>query len=305
MNTLDPQKPSGVWQALLPWFAQGARWTKPIGDMADEKIQAALDALRLRFPGVTPDDRSLALSGADRRIPRAPGEPAEAYARRLFLWLDLWGLAGQPLGLLYAIQSYIFPGYPLVRLIERSNLWHTLDEGASALMSPAEAATLPTEPPPGLSTSTTRYAPPVGESVSPRAAFWMHQASPANWDWDSISHPANASRWFDYWLMICPTSYPFQNVYDGATTYDSDTCWGLETQPGTIATLRELIRLYGRAGSHCVSVIFTPDTSTYRPELPASTDWPDGTWGWEVISDGMGGAIPAKSLINRYLLGFQ
>lgn len=297
MNTLDPAKPSGVWQTLLPWFARGSRWTKPLGEMADQKIQAAIDAVKLRFPELTPDERSLAILGRDRKLPRAPGEPPESYARRLILWLDLWGLAGQPLGLLYALQSFIFPGYPMVRYVEYSNLWYTLDEAASVALTPFEAASLP-------ATGPQRYVPPVGIDVSPRAKFWMHQGS--NWDWHSISHADEQPRWWDYWLIVYPPSYSFQGDYDDNVFYDTDTCWGLDVDPGTIATLRELIRLYERSGSHCAAVIFPPDISAYSPDGVASPpEWPDGMWGWEVKDDGMGGSMPTKSLNNRYLLGFQ
>jgi hypothetical protein len=293
--TLDPQKPSTIWQAALPWFAKLDRWRLPIGEFGDQIVQAAVDALRLRYPSVTPDDRSLTILGKDRRIPRAPDETPEAYARRLNLWLDLWGLAGLPLGFLYAIQSYIFPGYPKVSLVERNGLWHTLNEGASRDLTPFEAMTVP-------SAGVDRYVPPVGASEFPRAEFWMHYGT---WpDWDSISHPSYATRVHDYLLFVYQPSYDFQGVYDGDVYYDTDTCWGLDTSPGTIATLRELIKIYGRAGSHCVSVLFPNSTALYAPSATPDGDWPDGRWGWEAFDDGMGNVIPTRSPKNRYLLGF-
>ena len=291
----DPALPSSVWQAVLPWFAKTDRWRLPIGELGDQLVQAAVDALRLRYPTVTPDDASLTYIGRDRRIPRAPDEPPEAYARRLNLWLDLWGIAGLPLGLLYACQSFIFPGYPTVRLVERSGLWHTLDEGASAILSPFDAMTLPG--------AVDRYVPPVGASVSPRAPFWMHYGT---WpDWDSISHPANSTRVHDYLLFVYPPSYPFQGEYDGDIYYDvSDSCWGLDVPQGTVDTLRELIRLYSRAGSHCISVVFPNSASLYAPDATPDAEWPDGKWGWEAVDDGMGNVIPTRNPRNRYLLGF-
>ncbi len=292
--SLDPALPSAVWQATLAWFAKRDRWRLPIGELGDQLVQGAVDAVRLRYPGVTPDDRSLSLVGKDRLIPRAPDEPAEAYARRLNLWLDLWGIAGLPLGLLYAIQSYIFPGYPLVRLVERSGLWHTLEEGASRDLSPFEAMTVA-----GVG---ERYVPVVGASVSPKAPFWMHFG--AWFDWDSISNPTRGTHAEDYVLFVYPPSYTFQGTYNSGITYNSGTCWGLATSPGIIATLRELITIYSRAGSHCLSVVFPESTVLYAPDATPDADWPDGRWGWEAVDDGMGNVTPTRSRKNRYLLGF-
>ena len=292
--SLDPAKPSALWQAALPWFAQNDRWRLPIGELGDQLIQSAVDALRLRFPTRTPDERSLALLGLDRRIPRAPDEPAEAYARRLNLWLDYWALAGLPLGLLYAIQSYVFPGYPRVALVERSGLWHTLDEGASRDVSPFEAMTVAGVGDP--------YVPPVGAAEVPRAQYWMHRGV---WpDWDSIAYPARAGNVWDYLLLIYPPSYPFVGGYDTGLTYDSGVLWGLDTQKGTIDTLRELIALYSRVGSHCISVVFPESAALYAPDATPDVDWPDGKWAWEAVDDGMGNVVPTRSPKNRYLLGF-
>lgn len=292
---LDPQKPSAILQTMLPWFARSMRFRKPIGEYGDLLVQGAIDAVRLRFPSVTPDDQSLTLLGKDRRIPRAPDETPEAYARRLNLWLDLWGIAGLPLGLLYACQSFIFPGYPTVRLVERSGLWHTLEQNASRDLTPFEAMTVP-------SSDVARYVPPVGASESPRAQYWMHYGV---WpDWDSISHPSYGTRVQDYLLFVYPPSYDFQEGYDTGLTYDSGELWGLQTTKGTIDTLRELIAIYSRAGSHCISVIFPESTALYAPDATPDSDWPDGKWGYESVDDGAGNALPSRSPKNRYLLAF-
>jgi hypothetical protein len=295
MSTLDVVTPSSIWQAALPWFAKTDRWRLPIGELGDTLTQAAIDAVRLRFPSRTPDERSLAILGRDRRIPRAPDETAEAYARRLQLWLDLWGVAGLPLGLTYAIQSFIFPGYPTVRLVERSGLWHSLDEGASRDFSPFEAMTV-------QSTGAARYVPPVGATVTPRAPYWMHYGT---WpDWDSIAYPGNSTRVHDYLLFVYRPSYDFAGEYDSGITYDSGNLWGLDTTKGTIDTLRELIKIYSRAGSHCISVIFPNSLSLYAPNATPDSDWPNGKWALEAVDDGLGNVVPTRSPKNRYLLGF-
>jgi hypothetical protein len=292
--TLDPAKPSAEFQASLAWFAQNDAWRGPIGELGDKLIQAALDALRLRFPTRTPDERSLAIIGKDRRIPRAPEETAESYARRLTLWLDLWGIAGLPLGLLYAIQSFVFPGYPRVALVERSGLWHTLDANASRDVSPFEAMT--------IANGEDPYVPIVGASVTPRAQYWMHYGA---WpDWDSVANPARAAHVEDFLLFVYPPSYDLQDGYDTGLTYDSGELWGLKTSKGNVDTLRELVRIYSRAGSHCVSAVFPETLDLYAPNMPPDADWPDGTWAKESKDDGAGNSMPSRSPKNSYLLDF-
>lgn len=292
--TLDPAKPSTIWQAALPWFAQDDRWRLPIGELGDQLVQAAIDALRLRFPTRTPDERSLSIIGKDRRIPRAPNESAEAYAERLLLWLDLWGLAGLPLGLLYAIQSFIFPGYPRVLLVSREGLWSVLEPNASVTMSPFEAMT--------IATGDERYVPAIGATTSPRAAFWQHYGT--NWDWDSISDPSRSTMLQDYWIVIEGPSYPFVGEYDGTgdeeVLYGDDRAIGLDESAGTLDTLRELLKLYSRAGSECQGVIFTPNAH-FEPNGTPDASWPNGRWSaesWDVS----GVATPTRNLDFRYLL---
>lgn len=292
--TLDLAKPSSIWRAALPWFAKDDRWRIPIGQLGDELVQAAIDAVRLRFPSRTPDDRSLAITGRDRRIPRAPEETIESYVRRLNLWLDLWGIAGLPLGLLYACQSFIFPGYPTVRLVERNGLWYTLDQFASRDLTPFEAMTVPG--------TDVRYVPPVGATENPRAKFWMHYGP---WpDWDSIAYPAYFNHVWDYLLFVDPPSYDHYGEYDIGLLYDSGVLWGLQSTAGTIDTLRELIRTYSRAGSHCLAVVFPDVADRFAADATPDADWPDGYWRAESKDDGMGNTVATRSPLNRYLLGF-
>lgn len=295
----DPGSMSAVLRERLPWFLKNSRIFDPIGGGLDKLTQLAIDAVRLRYPSVTPSDASLANIGRDRRIPRAPGETPESYARRLVLWLDLWGLAGLPLGLLYAIQSFVFPGYPMVRYVSRSSFWYTLDEGASRDATPFEAMTLPCPEVPGQ--RTVRYVPPL--EATPRARFWMHDGA-GNWDWDSVSTPERAGNWWDYWLVVYPSSWPFDGDYGDGGLYDTSGAYGLDEIAGTFGTMRELVRIYQRAGAECRGVIFAPTLADFDPySAPAAPGMPDGTWGGDSL-DVAGVAEPPKRLDCRYLLGF-
>lgn len=281
----DPGSMRAVLRSLMPWYArQGSAWRvlEPLGRAMDKTVQAALDAVWMRCPTVCPED-ALSILGRDRRLPRAPGEPPAAYRRRLLLWLDYWSHAGLPLGLLYAVQSYLYPGYPRVRMVTRGGWWYTLDEGASARQTPYEAMTLPCAAPAGFATSPYRYAPAL--EAAERAAFWTHVADPVNWDFDSLSNPERVNSWWDFWLIIHPSSYEIQAPYDGppGLVYDSNTCWGLKVPQGTIDTLRTLIRMFKRAGSECRNILFAPTLDDFDPYAAVNAaGMPDGWWGKNV-----------------------
>lgn len=303
MNDIEGS-PSSILNSWLPWYARFAnsRLFRPLGTALDAVLQGAIDAVRLRYPSVTSDERSLTLIGKDRRIPRAPNESAESYARRLLLWLDMWGLAGQPAGLLYVIQSFIYPNYPVVRLIGRDSFWWQLDQYASRDLTIWEAVSLPCAVLPGE--EPTRYIPPVGISTSPRAALWGHQGA-ANWDWDSISDPSRSGKWFDCWIEVCDPGYGLAGQYDGTgdeeVFWDSGRAWDTEEIFGTFDVMRELIRLYQRAGAECQGIIFTPSATEFSPDGTPDASWPDGQWSAESKIVG-GASVPTRNLDYQYLL---
>jgi hypothetical protein len=304
----DPSSLTAVLRLGLPWFARNGRaWQvlEPLGRAMDKLVQETLEAVRLRYPGVCPED-ALSIHGLCRRIPRAGGESSAAYRRRLLLWLDLWAHAGLPLGLLYAVQSFIFPGYPRVRLVARAGWWYTLDEGASRDLSPWEALTLPCAPLSDGRASPYRYVPAVG--ASPRAKFWLHLAIPSNWDWDSVSNPERSESWWDYNIIVYPSGYDQQpDVYGSSTgvVLGSNTCWGLDTDQGTIDTLRTLVTMYQRAGAQCSGIILPPSLSDFDPSTPpGDPSFPDGYWGRPAKSDGAGGVTFSRRLDCRYILQF-
>jgi hypothetical protein len=296
--------PSSILNAWLPWYArfERSRVFKPLGNAMDAVLQTAIDAVRLRYPSVSSNERSLTLIGKDRRIPRAPNEPAESYARRLLLWLDIWSMAGTPAGLLYVMQSFMYPNYPVVRLIGRDSFWWQLDQYASRDLTIREAVSLPCATLPGE--ESLRWIPPVGISQSPRAALWGHQGA-NNWDWDSISNPERASNWWDYWIEVCDAPYSLAGKYDGTgdeeVFWDSGRAWDFDEIFGTFDVMRELIRLYQRAGAECRGIIFTPSATEFSPDGTPSASWPDGQWGAEskIVS---GASVPTRNLDYEYLL---
>ena len=295
--------PSAILNAWLPWYArfEVTPLFKPIGTALDAVLQGAIDAVRLRYPSVTLDERSLGFLGKDRRIPRAPDEPADSYARRLLLWLDQWSMAGTPAGLLYAVQPFIYPDYPRVQLVGRDSFWWTCNALTSRDLTIAEAVSLACPDVPGQ--DPVRYVPPIGAGTLPRAAIWGHQGS--NWDWDSISNPERQTFWWDYWLVVSAPNYSFDGEYDGTgvdeVTYGENRAYGFDEPFGTFEVFRELIRLYQRAGAECRGVVFLDSANGCDPTATPDATWPDGRWGADSKDDG-GVVVPTRNLDYRYLL---
>lgn len=284
--------PPGPYRGPWAWRA-----LEPTGRILDVTTQAMLEAVYLRFPSHCPAD-GLPLHGRARRIPRGPYEDADAYRRRLVQWLDVWRMAGLYAGILYAIQGYLAPTYPRVRLVTRQGLWVTLEEGGS-LLPIDEALTLPGDIPP-TGGSPYRYVPPLDAAT--HAPLWFQRNDPALWNWDSLSHPANATRWWDFWLVIYPGAYDLQGNFDSGLFYDEPTTWGFSEPQGTFDTLRTLVDQFRSAVSFCRAVVFPPDAGDFDPtEAPGAAGFPDGWWGYEArVSAGQW--VPARRRDCRFML---
>lgn len=94
-----------------PW---GTKFGQSVGQRLDDVAQDHREAVFVRFPGIC-DDSALDLIGADRLLPRGPGESNDAYRARLNDAWTAWagddtpligtgGGAGSPLGLLRQLK---------------------------------------------------------------------------------------------------------------------------------------------------------------------------------------------------------
>jgi len=159
-----------------PWLSDrptsgrtaGFRYLYGLVAILDAGMQFLVEGMQARLPGVgTPT--ALPYIGRDRRIIRGPHETDADYAARLLEWLDLWRAAGNAYALAKALQAFLAPGHPRIRIVTRSGFWWTLD--------------------------------PSGE------LSW-HLASPNNWNWDSHTHPEHAGRWADFWVIVYRRTSP-------------------------------------------------------------------------------------------------
>lgn len=102
-----------------------------VAEIAETLRETARNARRLWFPGTAPDS-ALEIHGAERMLPRLPGETAAAYRARLQNAYLFYEGAGTKAGMEAALQAIGYPAaevYPLY--LERQN-WTFLD-GARSL----------------------------------------------------------------------------------------------------------------------------------------------------------------------------
>jgi hypothetical protein len=290
-------------KALPPWLSgPNARsfYTEGLAVLYDVDRAWLQEALLNRLPSIC-DPSALPLLLADRRLRRGPYTIELAVRRYLRLWWDQWQLAGLFSGLLLAAQAFLAPEYPQIRIWTRGNasgqLCYTIAKGTTG-----RALALPGyDPlPPG----------PDGDLALAERLRWSGTitraaAPPGTFDYDSISHPGHAARWWHFWMSIHgkPLFSPWQ--YDSGVIYsDPLKSWGTPYPHGDNATFRQIVRDYAPHETRPHTIILAESEAEFDPgDVNAGNPafgWPDGQWGWEVVNDGSGGAVDARRTDLRY-----
>lgn len=287
-------------KALPPWlrdqnsFSFFAEGVAVLYDVDRSWLQ---EAFLNQFPSIC-DPTALPLLLADRRLRRGPFTAELAVRRYLRLWMDQWRLAGLFPGLLLAVQAFLAPEYPQVRIWTRQQLCYTIAAGTTG-----RALALPGyEPLPPCPDGDTA----LGERLRWSGLLTRTLADPGTWDWDSVSNPSHADRWWHFWVTIHGTplwSPPWS--YDSEVHYDDPSkSWGTQFPHGDLATLRLILRDHAPHETRPHTVILADSESEFDPLDPDAGDpafgWPNGEWGWEVKDDGMGGAVDARRTDLRY-----
>ena len=116
----------------------GSEYASAIEKRMDAVLGRFYDATYARFPGFATDDQLEAI-GADRQLPRAPGEGPGLYAARLLQAWEIWkgddtpvtgkgGGGGSPLGILLALKSAGIPTGPDgATIVTQGGAWAQLD----------------------------------------------------------------------------------------------------------------------------------------------------------------------------------
>jgi hypothetical protein len=262
--------------------------------------------LLARFPSYCPAD-ALPYLAADRKLITGPYESEAAVRARLRSWIDEAILAGLPLGWLVAMQAYLGPNYPMVRIVTRKNTWYTLaaDTVPRMLGLPGYAALPKCTYELGAQWPKDSVASQV-ERARGAGLFTRHKASPANWDWDSISNPERSACWWDLWGFAYPTSYSTLGKFGGSgsslVTWGSTKAVGFSEFYATIQTLKQIAAYRKSSKGSLRAIIFPPSLADFDPTTaPADPGFPDGRWGAASKISG-GAAVSTKRLDCRYLL---
>ncbi|MGK4001096.1 hypothetical protein WMF31_00625 [Sorangium sp. So ce1036] len=251
------------WLSDRPGRTVGFRFLYAIASVLDAGAEVLVQGLQARFPGLgTPT--ALPYIGRDRRIVRGPLESDAAYGARLVRWLDYWRAAGNAYVLALALQSFLYPGHPRIRIVTRSGVWYTLE--------------------------------PSGE------LHW-HRAEPSNWDWDSLTHPERAGNWSEFWVIAYPPHYASDgNWGDGTSTWGPGDTFGVQTTTSNIAAIKAIIQQWKGAHTRCAMFILAYDPSSFDPASPpGAPGMPDGRWGHWSKDDGAGGRVKSRREDARYV----
>lgn len=254
------------------------------------------EALFNRYPSLC-DPSALPLLLLDRRLRRGPFTVELAVRRYLRLWMDQWQLAGLFPGLLLAIQAFLAPEYPQVRIWTQRSICYTMAKGTVG-----RALALPGYEP--LASG------PDGDTTLSERLRWSGVierviAASGTWDWYSISNPSYAGRWWHFWVSIHEKPLATPWYYGTGVLYgDPSKSWSCDFPHGDLAVLREVIRDFAPHETRPHTVVICPLDSEFDPnDVNAGNPafgWPDGQWGWACKSDGMGGAIAARRTDLRY-----
>lgn len=252
------------WLSDRPGKTVGFRVLYAIVSVLDAGVEVLVQGLQARFPGLgTPT--ALPYIGRDRRIVRGPMESDAAYGAQLVRWLEYWRGAGNAYTLALALQTFLYPGHPRIRIVTRSGVWYTLE--------------------------------PSGELL------W-HRAEPNNWDWDSQTHPERADNWSEFWVIVYPPHFDDAGNWGASDgqTWGAGMAFGLDTTTGTVAAIKSLIQQWKGAHSLCRMLIVAYDPASFDPASPpGAPGMPDGRWGYWSKDDGSGGRIKSRRGDARYV----
>jgi hypothetical protein len=256
-----------VRRILPPWLLDrpptktvGFRLLYGIIAVLDASMQALGEGMRAAFPELG-TPTALGYHGRDRRIVRGPTAGAAYYAAQLLDWLKLWRAAGSAYAVTRALQTFLAPASHVVRVVTRDGVWWTLEADG-----------------------TISYA----------------KTSPTNWNWDSVSHPDNQDRYWDFWIIVYDPSIPTDGTWTDVGAWGIDKSFGQDISITDVETIKTLIRQWKGAHAHPVCLIWSYDGAAFDPEAPAGDlSLPDGTWGnWS--KDDSGNRMRSRFDTARY-----
>ncbi len=118
-------------------------------------------------------------------------------------------------------------------------------------------------------------------------------------DWDSVSHPARASHWWDMWIIVYDP--PWARVTAPIGTSGS-VLEGRETGIGHYVTQTErdeivgLVNAFKSDHTFIRAIVWSYDDTLFDPEAPGTL--PDGTWGAWGITSGSSYVLGGRNIVD-------
>lgn len=251
-------------------------------DTCLEKIDQAVHSW---MPTRTKTPTSLPYIGQDRRILQGPSESNTAYGIRLQRAFDSWRFAGMPRGKLEQLLGYVSPATP--RMLQVSTTTEPVSNTPAAEWYYYAAGADPDDPPTHL------------------------YAFPNNWDWDSLSDPAYAGRWWRIWPILDRTGWvtATKKWGDAGLKWGSTSfSWGFDSPRSVFSAMRLfIVKLWKGSHAHVLWIIVRTDmlNDHFIPtDAPGSASLPDGRWGrWSKVVNGV--RVAARSSGARYIDGVE
>ena len=231
---------------------------------------------------------ALPLIGRDRRILRGLNETPDVYAGRLRQWLQSWGQAATPWGLLVQLGAVI--GSPeVVRIVTAGGAWWTWD-GTTVTMLNTAGTGFSYTPSLGALTANSRVAnswnwdsnsnPPPYDQNDP-SRFWVIVYAPVNAPYMTANDLTFSDAGVVNDLWNNPTSYYANPSLPGTVPTSAAGTIGLSAPQNWVELLRNVISEWKSAGLACAYVIVSFDPTAFNPVTDSTpTSIPDGTWGW-------------------------
>jgi hypothetical protein len=308
---MAPRQNRHILRELCPPFLRGSQaysfLSEGIFTLYDIDAELMWQALLARFPSYCPAD-ALPYLAADRRIIIGPEETEAATRTRLLAWMLEAVLSGLPIGWLIALQAFGAPDYPKVRLVTKSSVWYTLEANAVPRMLRFPGYT-PLDPCPYESGASWPIGAVASETERLRcsALYSRAKASPANFDWDSLSNPERAACWWDAVGVIYgryAEQEPYADLGDTWLLDDPGESVGFDEGYGTFTALRYLSVQRKSCKSVLRAVVWTDNTTLFDPTKSlGDPELPDGYWGrpGRIVA---GHLTPTRSLDCRVLTSF-
>lgn len=265
---------SGLRRILPSWLQDRPALGKTTGFrylycpalLADAGVEAALQAVRLRYPSEC-DVSALPSLGRDRGMQRGPEMTDDLYRAALVEYLPLWEQAAHAYALARMVQLYLDPGHPVVRIVNRQSSWFTLAADGT---------------------------------------FSHYQPAVANWDWDSETHPERASNWWESWVIVYEPHLADDGDWGDPGNWGDPAddggyqAFGQSTSMQNVSAVRSFVRAFKGTHATVRSLIWSYDPTLFDPTAAlGDPSLPDGWWGnWHKIDSGV--AVPSRPETCRF-----